>query len=63
MQIWNYIYRIIVDILTILDYIMKLKIKDDITSTFVKTLNQATKYCNISEKTYSYPISVITLKH
>ncbi|XP_015371211.1 PREDICTED: ABC transporter G family member 23-like [Diuraphis noxia] len=40
------------------NYIMKLKIKDDITSTFVKTLKEATKYCNISEKPYSYPISI-----
>ncbi|CAI6345583.1 unnamed protein product [Macrosiphum euphorbiae] len=40
------------------NYIMKLKIKDDITSTFVKTLKEATKYCNISEKSYSYPISI-----
>lgn len=41
---------------------MKLKIKDDMTSTFVKTLNQAAMYCNISEKSYSYPISVINIK-
>ncbi|KAF0762245.1 ABC transporter G family member 23-like [Aphis craccivora] len=40
------------------NYIMKLKIKDDMTSTFVKTLNQAAMYCNISEKSYSYPISI-----
>lgn len=48
-------------ILNILDYIMKLKIKDDITSTFVKTLKEAAKFCNISEKPYSYPISVINI--
>ncbi|XP_025200889.1 LOW QUALITY PROTEIN: ABC transporter G family member 23-like [Melanaphis sacchari] len=40
------------------NYIMKLKIKNDITSTFVKTFKQAAKYCNISEKSYTYPISI-----
>ncbi|XP_025415786.1 LOW QUALITY PROTEIN: ABC transporter G family member 20-like [Sipha flava] len=40
------------------NYIMKLKIKDDVTSTFVKTFKEATSYCNISDKSYLYPITV-----
>lgn len=39
---------------------MKLKIKSDITSAFKKMLKEATKYCNTSEKSYSYPFSVKT---
>lgn len=46
-----------------LDYIMKLKIKGDITSTFVKTFKEATGYCNISDKPYSYPLLVIYVKN
>lgn len=46
-----------------LDYIMKLKIKDDVTSTFAKTFKEATRYCNISDKPFSYPIAVIKIKY
>lgn len=37
---------------------MKSKIKGDVTSTYVKTIEEATEYCNISEKLYFYPFSV-----
>lgn len=42
-----------------LDYIMKSKIKVDITSTFRKTLKKAAEYCNITEKPYIYPFTVM----
>ncbi|VVC43841.1 AAA+ ATPase domain,P-loop containing nucleoside triphosphate hydrolase,ABC transporter-like,ABC [Cinara cedri] len=40
------------------NYIIKSKIKDDTISTFKKTFKEATGYCNISEKSYSYPLSI-----
>lgn len=47
-----------------LDYIMKLNAKNDITVAFEEMFKKVSSYCNMSEKSYSYPISVIiTIKY